>query len=103
MVAPEQTTRLLAEVPSAHRRVLGRAARLTAADVLRPSLLPGWTVGHVLSHLARNADALVNLCDWALTGVRKPAYVSAEARTADIEAGAARPVTVQVEDLAAAE
>jgi maleylpyruvate isomerase len=60
-------------------------------------------VGHVLSHLARNADALVNLCDWALTGVRKPAYASAEAREADIARGAARPLAVQVEDLAAAE
>lgn len=103
MVAPEQTSRLLAALPSAHRRLLETLTPLTDTAVLRPSLLPGWTVGHVLSHLARNADALVNLCDWALTGVRKPMYASAEAREADIEAGAARPVAVLVEDLKASQ
>jgi maleylpyruvate isomerase len=103
MVAPDATTRLLAELPSAHRRLLDTAARLPDDAVLRPSLLPGWTVGHVLTHLARNADALVNLCDWALTGVRKPMYASVEAREADIEEGAARGLAVQLEDVAAAE
>ncbi|GAA1572590.1 maleylpyruvate isomerase family mycothiol-dependent enzyme [Kribbella sancticallisti] len=103
MVAPEATTRLIAELASAHRRLLDTVARLTDDAVPRPSLLPGWTVGHVLSHLARNADALVNLCDWALTGVRKPMYVSVEAREADIEEGAARPLAEHVDDIAAAE
>ena len=28
---------------------------LTDADPREPSLLPGWTRGHVLTHLARNA------------------------------------------------
>ncbi|QNE17094.1 maleylpyruvate isomerase family mycothiol-dependent enzyme [Kribbella qitaiheensis] len=103
MVPSEQTSRLLAELPSADRRLLDALARLTDADVSRPSLLPGWTVGHVLTHLARNADALVNLCDWALTGIRKPMYASVEAREDDIAAGAARPLAVQVEDVVAAE
>ena len=103
MVASEQTSRLLAELPAAERRLLDTLAGLTDDDVRRPSLLPGWTVGHVLSHLARNADALVNLCDWARTGVRKPMYASLEAREADIAEGAPRPVAVQVQDLVAAE
>ena len=103
MVVPPRTSRLLAELPSANRRLLATAARLTDADVLRPSLLPRWSLGHVLSHVARNADALVNLCDWALTGVRKPMYVSVEARESDIAAGAARPIAVQVQDIQAAE
>lgn len=103
MVAPEPTRRLIAELPSANRRLLDTVTQLPDEAVPRPSLLPGWSLGHVLSHVARNADALVNLCDWALTGVRKPMYVSVEAREADIEAGAARPVAVQVEDIAAAE
>ncbi|MEV0474381.1 maleylpyruvate isomerase N-terminal domain-containing protein, partial [Streptomyces prunicolor] len=30
------------------------------ASVAEPSRLPGWSRGHVLAHLARNADALVN-------------------------------------------
>lgn len=57
-----------------------------------PSLLPGWTRAHLLSHLARNADALVNLLDWARTGIPTPAYPGEGRRAADIEAGALRPV-----------
>src|SRR5882757_1473253 len=103
MGAPEETRRLLAELPAAQQRLLDTVSKLTDDEVLRPSALPGWSRGHVLSHVARNADALVNLCDWALTGVRKPMYVSVEAREADIEAGAARPAAVQAEDIAAAD
>ncbi|WP_433002961.1 maleylpyruvate isomerase family mycothiol-dependent enzyme [Kribbella sp. CA-294648] len=103
MDAPEATSRLIAELPPASRRLLDTLTQLPDDAVLRPSLLPGWTVGHVLTHLARNADALVNLCDWALTGVRKPMYVSTEARVADIAEGASRPLGEQVEDIAAAQ
>jgi maleylpyruvate isomerase len=103
MDAPEPTSRLIAELPSASRRLLDTVTQLSDDVVLRPSLLPGWTVGHVLTHIARNADALVNLCDWALTGVRKPMYVSKEAREADIAEGASRPIAEQVEDIAAAQ
>jgi maleylpyruvate isomerase len=56
-----------------------------------PSHLPGWTRGHVLTHLARNADALANVAGSAVTGRITPMYVSIEARDADIEAGAGRP------------
>ena len=56
-------------------------------DARRPSLLPGWSVGHVLTHVARNADGMVHLVAWALTGVPTPMYPSVEARAADIEAG----------------
>ena len=76
--------------------------RLTALDdgaVVQPSRLPGWTRGHVLTHLARNADALVNLLTWARTGTPTPMYPSAEARNAGIEAGAARPVAEQRTDV----
>ncbi|HEU4947453.1 MAG TPA: maleylpyruvate isomerase family mycothiol-dependent enzyme [Kribbella sp.] len=100
MPPAELTARLIDELPSATRRLLSTVDRLTDADVRRPSVLPGWTVGHVLSHLARNAEALGNLCEWARTGVRKPMYASTEAREADINAGAARPAAVQAEDIA---
>ncbi|QJY51057.1 maleylpyruvate isomerase family mycothiol-dependent enzyme [Pseudonocardia broussonetiae] len=55
-----------------------------------PSGLPGWSRAHVLTHIARNADGMINLLIWARTGVPTPAYASAEARDADIEAGATR-------------
>src|SRR5215472_16842111 len=49
---------------------------LTDADVREPSLLPGWTRGHVLTHLARNAEGGVRLLEWARTGVPSYAYPS---------------------------
>ena len=44
----------------------------------------------MLTHVARNADAMINLLTWARTGVRTPAYASDEQRLADVEAGAGR-------------
>ncbi|GAA0937550.1 maleylpyruvate isomerase family mycothiol-dependent enzyme [Pseudonocardia zijingensis] len=74
---------------AAHLR--GLMMRMGHDAFAAPSALPGWSRAHVLTHLARNADALINLLDWARTGVRTPAYASREQRDADIEAGAARP------------
>lgn len=94
-------TEKLPLIDAATERLLATARGLTDDDVRRDSLLPGWTVGHVLTHIARNADSLVNLVDSARTGVPIPQYVSAEAREADIEAGADRPIAVQLDDLVA--
>ncbi|MCA2212287.1 maleylpyruvate isomerase family mycothiol-dependent enzyme [Jidongwangia harbinensis] len=88
---------LMTDVDAATDRLLATADGLT--DVTAPSPLPGWTVGHVLSHVARNADAYTNLLTWARTGVETPAYPSPEARTAGIEAGAGRPLAEQIEDI----
>jgi maleylpyruvate isomerase len=65
----------------------------------RPSLLPGWTVGHVLTHIARNADGMTHLVRWAVTGVPEPMYASVEARTADIDAGSGRSAAALVADV----
>jgi maleylpyruvate isomerase len=70
--------------------------------ITEPSGLPGWTVGHVLTHLARNADALTNLLVWARTEVETPAYASPAAREQAIEAGCRRPLAEQLADLRAA-
>jgi maleylpyruvate isomerase len=56
-----------------------------------PSALPGWSRAHVLTHVARNADAMANLLAWARTGVPTPAYANEEQRDADIARGAERP------------
>jgi maleylpyruvate isomerase len=63
------------------------------------SRLPGWTRGHVVTHVARNAEALSRLLTWARTGIETPMYPSAQARERDIEAGAARPQAEQLDDL----
>src|SRR5256885_15091039 len=74
---------------SADHRDLPSSPTRRSSD-LEPSLLPGWTRGHVLTHVARNGDGLGNLLRWARTGTETPMYASREARRADIEAGAGR-------------
>ena len=78
------------------------AAGLDPARLAAPARLPGWTRGHVLSHLARNADALVNLLTWARTGTEARMYASPAERADGIEAGAHRALPEQLADLAAA-
>lgn len=58
--------------------------------VRRPSLLPGWSIGHVLTHLAQNAEGLRRLLTWARTGVETPMYPPSVDRDADVAAGALR-------------
>lgn len=78
------------------------AGRLDPGQLAGPSRLPGWSRGHVLSHLARNADALVNLLTWARTGAEARMYASPTERADGIEAGAYRALPEQLADLAAA-
>jgi maleylpyruvate isomerase len=70
---------------------IAQVAGLSDNDLLEASRLPGWTRRHVLSHMANNAAALMNLLDWARTGIETPMYPSREARAADIESGSLRP------------
>ena len=83
------------------QRLLDTARSLDPGSIGDASLCPGWTRGHVLTHIARNADALVNLLGNATTGSSTPMYASPEARETDIEAGAARPLDEQVADIEA--
>jgi maleylpyruvate isomerase len=60
-------------------------------DVTQPSLLPNWTVGHVLTHIARNAEGCRNLL---YGGAMYPGGIPQ--RNGDIEAGAVRSFAEQV-------
>ena len=80
-------------------QLLATARSLDPGSIGDPSLCPGWTRGHVLTHIARNADALLGLVTNATTGSSTPMYASPDARDADIEAGAGRPLAEQVADL----
>ena len=93
---------LLGWVEQGQARLDEMLAPLDDAAFAQPSRLAGWTRGHVVTHLARNADALVNLLTWARTGVPTPMYPSAESRNAGIEDGAGRPAAEQRDDLATA-
>ena len=80
------------------------AAGLDDESIRVASLCQGWTRAHVLSHLARNADALGNLVGWAVTGTPRAMYDSPEGRDADIEAGSTRgagEIFTDLEDSAA--
>lgn len=83
----------LRSVREATDRLLTAIAKLDDAALAEPSHLPGWTRGHILAHLARNADALVNVFEG------RPMYASAEARDADIEHDAGRPLEEHLADL----
>ncbi len=102
--APELSEHLalLDTVDAATQRLLDAVDKLTDADVPGPSLCEGWTRGHVLAHLSRNADGLVNLLLWARTGIETPQYASQFLRDTDIEMGAPRPIAEQLDDLRAA-
>jgi maleylpyruvate isomerase len=61
------------------------------ADIRQASLLPDWTRGHVLTHIARNADGITRTVSAALRGEQVDRYPRGpEGRAADIEAGAHR-------------
>ncbi|MFE3441893.1 maleylpyruvate isomerase family mycothiol-dependent enzyme [Nocardia sp. NPDC059180] len=94
----EAALRLLDTVTESTQRLLATIDSLDDAALTGPSLLPGWTRGHVLAHLSRNADSLVNLLLWARTGIETPQYASAFLRESDIQEGAQRPLAEQRTD-----
>jgi maleylpyruvate isomerase len=73
---------------------------LTDDAVHEPSRLEGWTVGHVLTHLARNAEGMTGILAAAERGEIADQYAGGvDGRAAAIEAGAGRPAEVQVVDV----
>ncbi len=87
---PHSVELMIERVEAAADRLIESASGLSDEQMREPSLLPDWTKGHVLTHIARNGDGFRNLFIWAQTGVETPMYPSAEARKADIEAGSSR-------------
>ncbi len=86
----------------AHAALAHTIQNLTDDAARRPSLLPGWTVGHVLTHVARNADSVVRRLEGAAAGQVVDQYAGGAAgREHDIEEGAGRPAAELVADVAA--
>jgi maleylpyruvate isomerase len=77
-------------VRTATQRLLGDTILVTDDQWRAPSRLPEWTRGHVATHIARHADAIGRLAQWARTGERQNMYASPEHRVSEIEAGAGR-------------
>jgi maleylpyruvate isomerase len=85
----------------AHQRLMHVVRDVDEETARRPSLLPGWSVGHVLTHLARNADGHVRRLEGALHGEEIARYPGGtDQRDREIEEGAFRPVHDLVEDVA---
>ncbi|MGZ4806851.1 MAG: maleylpyruvate isomerase N-terminal domain-containing protein, partial [Ilumatobacteraceae bacterium] len=92
----------LAGAARAHRALIATLQGLTDEQARRPSLLPGWTVGHVATHIARNADGHMRMFEAAGRGDVAPMYPGGrEQRTHDIEAGSKRSARELVDDVSA--
>jgi maleylpyruvate isomerase len=99
---PLETTAALAGCRVAHARLVDSLGGIDDATVARPSRLPGWTVGHVLTHLSRQADSHVRMLEGAAGGDIVDQYEDGfDGRAAGIEAGAGRPADAQVADITA--
>lgn len=87
-------------VARAHERFVQAIDSLTDEHMRSPSLLPGWSIGHVLTHVARNADSHVRRTDAALRGEFVDQYPGGLAgRSAEIEAGAGRTAPDVIDDV----
>ena len=64
----------LSGVRDATAALLDGLRGLTDDEARRPSLLPGWTVGHVLTHLARNADGVRGMIEGATRDLSIPMW-----------------------------
>ncbi|WP_300908327.1 maleylpyruvate isomerase family mycothiol-dependent enzyme [Corynebacterium stationis] len=65
----------------------GQLSLVDSDDFGEPTLLPDWDRSTVIAHVAYNANALVNLVEWATTGEEKPMYPSPDARNKEIAFG----------------
>jgi maleylpyruvate isomerase len=90
----------LASVVDAQGRFEAQPVGLDDERARAPTLLPGWSVGHVLTHLARNADSHVRRTAAACRGEVVDQYPGGrEGRDRDIESGAGRPASQLVADV----
>jgi maleylpyruvate isomerase len=89
---------------AAHSRLRAAADRITDEQACSPSRLPWWTIAHVLTHVARNADGHVRRLEGALRGEDVPRYPGGPAqRDGEISQGALRPAAGIAADLDAAQ
>ena len=83
----------IAGIAAAHAALDRTVERLGQSDLARPSLLPDWTIGHVLAHIARNADSVVRRLQGSIEGRVVDQYAGGVAgRAAEIEESARLPL-----------
>lgn len=97
--APELVT-----VDAAFALLASAVAGLTDVDARSPSRLPGWTRGHVLTHIARSGDGDTRTVDGAIAGEVRDKYPGGgEQRERGIAAGADRSIAELRADLDASQ
>jgi len=89
----------LTSVAESTRRFTDSVRLLCDARVAEATLIPPWTRGHVITHVARAADSYRRLLTGAIEGVETPQYPSMQFRADQIEEGAKRPVAELVADV----
>ena len=83
-----------------HTELSRQVSGLDDEIMRQSSRLPSWTVGHVLTHLARNADAHSRRLAGAINGEDVPKYANGpEQRRQEIEDGARRTAAEILADL----
>ncbi|MEU6477967.1 maleylpyruvate isomerase family mycothiol-dependent enzyme [Streptomyces sp. NPDC047017] len=90
---------LLDHVRVSATRLTATLKTLTDAQARQPSVLPGWSRAHVLTHLARSADAYVWLLTLARTGREPGPRADAAALDRALREGAERDAVALVADL----
>jgi maleylpyruvate isomerase len=84
---------------AAHDTLVSTLSDLDDAAVRGASRLEGWTVGHVMTHLARNADSHTRMLTAALNGEAVEQYAGGrEERAGAIEAGSRRSAAELLDD-----
>lgn len=76
---------VLRMLESATRRVVRTVDAMADFQFAEPSLLPGWSRGHVVAHLTLNAEGLSGALEGVREGRDLPIYASQDARDGDIE------------------
>lgn len=90
----------IAGIARAHTAFARTIAGLADEVARQPSLLPDWSVGHVLTHVARNADSVIRRLEGAAAGLVVDQYAGgAEGRRHDIEEGSGRLAAELVADV----
>lgn len=100
---PEWSVRAAAD---AFETLMAALRRIDPSDEIvgRPSGLTGWSIGHVLTHLARNANSYERVVRATKKGRVADQYPGgATQRQEEIEHGSKRPLAEQLEDLIASE
>jgi maleylpyruvate isomerase len=75
----------LETITEAHQCLNEFVSSLSDEQLRSPSRLPGWTVGHVVAHVALNARAFERAARSAMASSPSTMYDSVDSRNADIE------------------